>query len=218
MIIWGDRMRSTDFADIDSQDKINTPDGKDSQTLPDSVSLRLKLNGKHKVIKVRRKSKEHSSIHEFEDGFRVPKSESSISDQGFSQVDQLISSSPPTICPPPICRQFWKAGSYHIEQSAKAPIKNGKNHLRVHPLFLHSNATSHKWAFGAIAELLDNAIDEIQNGATFVLIDKVSNPRDGNSCLLVKDDGAGMDPEAIRRCMSFGFSDKQLKSGIGQSF
>ncbi|KAJ0542789.1 hypothetical protein HanHA89_Chr09g0343641 [Helianthus annuus] len=33
-------------------------------------------------------------------------------------------------------------------------------HARVHPKFLHSNATSHKWAFGAIAELLDNAVDE----------------------------------------------------------
>ncbi|XP_028090680.1 dormancy-associated protein homolog 3-like [Camellia sinensis] len=28
------------------------------------------------------------------------------------------------------------------------------------PSFLHSNATSHKWASGAIAELLDNAVDE----------------------------------------------------------
>lgn len=34
-------------------------------------------------------------------------------------------------------------------------------HARVHPKFLHSNATSHKWAFGAIAELLDNAVDEV---------------------------------------------------------
>ncbi|MCI20398.1 MORC family CW-type zinc finger protein 3-like, partial [Trifolium medium] len=36
-----------------------------------------------------------------------------------------------------------------------------KNYLQVHPLFLHSNATSHKWVFGAIAELLDNAVDEV---------------------------------------------------------
>lgn len=73
-------------------------------------------------------------------------------------------------------------------------ITDGKNFLHVHPMFLHSNATSHKWAFGgmqviflyftstlagiwkwvwnaemvnyfllfaAIAELLDNAIDEV---------------------------------------------------------
>lgn len=66
-----------------------------------------------------------------------------------------------------------------------------QNHMRIHPMFLHSNATSHKWAFGgilsvisficfpfhipaciqflcpfdhlfaAIAELLDNAVDEV---------------------------------------------------------
>lgn len=30
------------------------------------------------------------------------------------------------------------------------------------------------------------------------------------------DDGGGMDPEAIRRCMSFGFSDKNSKHAIGQ--
>ncbi|XP_028118756.1 protein MICRORCHIDIA 6-like isoform X13 [Camellia sinensis] len=83
-------------------------------------------------------------------------------------------------------------------------------------MFLHSNATSHKWAFGAIAELLDNAVDEIQNGATFVVIDKTTNPRDGNPALLIQDDGGGMDPETIRRCMSFGFSDKKMKSAIGQ--
>lgn len=35
------------------------------------------------------------------------------------------------------------------------------DHVRVHPRFLHSNATSHKWALGAFAELLDNALDEV---------------------------------------------------------
>ncbi|XP_052482392.1 protein MICRORCHIDIA 6 isoform X3 [Gossypium raimondii] len=56
----------------------------------------------------------------------------------------------------------------------------------------------------------------IQNGATFVIVDKTSNPRDGSPALLVQDDGGGMDPEAMRRCMSFGFSDKKSKSAIGQ--
>ncbi|XP_047259337.1 protein MICRORCHIDIA 6 isoform X3 [Capsicum annuum] len=56
----------------------------------------------------------------------------------------------------------------------------------------------------------------IQNGATFVIVDKTPNPRNGSSALLVQDDGGGMDPEAIRRCMSFGFSDKKSTSTIGQ--
>ncbi|KAJ7945846.1 protein MICRORCHIDIA 6 [Quillaja saponaria] len=120
------------------------------------------------------------------------------------------------MCPAPICRQFWKAGNYDDGLGARVTLQNAKNHLHVHPMFLHSNATSHKWAFGAIAELLDNAVDEIQNGATFVIVDKSSNPRDGGPALLIQDDGSGMGPEAMRHCMSFGFSDKKSKLAIGQ--
>lgn len=29
----------------------------------------------------------------------------------------------------------------------------GMDHVRVHPKFLHSNATSHKWALGGILSL-----------------------------------------------------------------
>ena len=36
------------------------------------------------------------------------------------------------------------------------------------------------------------------------------------SVYLSLDDGGGMDPVAMRRCMSFGFSDKKSKSAIGQ--
>ncbi|KAJ6853329.1 protein MICRORCHIDIA 6-like [Iris pallida] len=116
----------------------------------------------------------------------------------------------------PLCRQFWSSGEYATgqEQCQSVP-QGGQNRLRVHPKFLHSNATSHKWAFGAVAELLDNAVDEIQHGATFVLIDKITNPRDGSHALLIQDDGGGMDPEMLRCCMSFGFSDKH-QSSIGQ--
>ncbi|KAI3919455.1 hypothetical protein MKW98_030166 [Papaver atlanticum] len=149
--------------------------------------------------------------------------------------------------PAPLTRQFWKTGSYESVRTPAA-IQNGRNHLRVHPKFLHSNATSHKWAFGgknswfsckyysyliyltsssffiynhlivlflAMAELLDNAVDEIRNGGTFVMVDKIKNPRDGSPALLIQDDGGGMNPKALRRCMSFGFSDKKSNS-IGQ--
>jgi hypothetical protein len=34
--------------------------------------------------------------------------------------------------------------------------------------------------------------------------------------ILPLDDGGGMSPEAMRRCMSFGFSEKKSKSAIGQ--
>ncbi|GLT77527.1 hypothetical protein SLA2020_491000 [Shorea laevis] len=145
-------------------------------------------------------------------------SSNSVLEQGLSPVgmDDTVVSSVATLSPAPICRQFWRAGDYDGGLSSKVTLQNSKNHLQVHPMFLHSNATSHKWAFGAVAELLDNAIDEIQNGATFVIVDKISNPRDGSPALLIQDDGGGMDPDAMRHCMSFGFSDKKSKSAIGQ--
>ncbi|KAM3307793.1 protein MICRORCHIDIA 6 isoform X1 [Capsicum chacoense] len=137
-------------------------------------------------------------------------------DKEHSPIDasSLYSMSP--ICPAPLCRQFWKAGNYDSGLISKSSSKNGTSFLSVHPKFLHSNATSHKWAFGAIAELLDNAVDEIQNGATFAVIDKMLNPKDGTSALFIQDNGGGMDQEAMRCCLSFGFSDKKSESAIGQ--
>ncbi|KAH9324386.1 hypothetical protein KI387_004564, partial [Taxus chinensis] len=115
-----------------------------------------------------------------------------------------------------ICREFWKAGDYDVRSTGKTTLQNGMDHVRVHPKFLHSNATSHKWALGAIAELLDNAVDEIQNGATFVNVDKISCPRDNSAAILVQDDGGGMDPDCIRQCMSLGYSRKNTNTTIGQ--
>lgn len=114
------------------------------------------------------------------------------------------------------CRSFWQAGAYEIGPSSFAPVQGELEHARVHPKFLHSNATSHKWAFGAIAELLDNAVDEIPNGATFVKVDKILNVKDNSPALLFQDDGGGMDPEGIRKCMSLGYSSKKSNTTIGQ--
>ncbi|XP_022547093.1 protein MICRORCHIDIA 6 isoform X3 [Brassica napus] len=143
-------------------------------------------------------------------------SSTSVVDQVRTPPEDAGVTSSSTICPAPVCRQFWKAGSYSDELSSKSQQPTGKNYLHVHPMFLHSNATSHKWAFGAVAELLDNAVDEIQNGATFVIVDKTTNPKDGTTALLVQDDGGGMDPQAMRHCMGFGFSDKKSDSAIGR--
>ncbi|XP_058074876.1 protein MICRORCHIDIA 2-like isoform X2 [Magnolia sinica] len=113
-------------------------------------------------------------------------------------------------------RSFWRAGAYDAV-STPAPTATGQlEHARVHPKFLHSNATSHKWAFGAIAELLDNAVDEICNGATFVKVDRIYNKRDNSPALLFQDDGGGMDPECMRQCMSLGYSSKKTNTTIGQ--
>ncbi|KAG5523125.1 hypothetical protein RHGRI_035065 [Rhododendron griersonianum] len=117
-------------------------------------------------------------------------------------------------------KQFWKAG--------------GMDHVRVHPKFLHSNATSHKWVLGvkcsdllamcvcvyilaAFAELLDNSLDEVCNGATFVNLDMVENKKDGSRMLLIEDNGGGMNPDKLRHCMSLGYSVKsKIADTIGQ--
>ncbi|KAK9678377.1 hypothetical protein RND81_11G207400 [Saponaria officinalis] len=114
------------------------------------------------------------------------------------------------------CRSFWQAGNYEIGPSSFTPVQGELEHARVHPKFLHSNATSHKWAFGAIAELLDNAVDEIPNGATFVKVDRIINAKDNSPALLFHDDGGGMNPDGMRKCMSLGYSSKTSKTTIGQ--
>ncbi|XP_028766148.1 protein MICRORCHIDIA 7 [Neltuma alba] len=116
------------------------------------------------------------------------------------------------------CKQFWKAGDYEGASSdAWDSSSGGMDHVRVHPKFLHSNATSHKWALGAFAELLDNSLDEVCNGATYVNVDMVINKKDGTRMLLIEDNGGGMDPDKMRQCMSLGYSVKsKLSNTIGQ--
>ncbi|KAE8736369.1 amyloid beta A4 precursor protein-binding family B member 1-interacting protein-like [Hibiscus syriacus] len=117
------------------------------------------------------------------------------------------------------CKQFWKAGDYEGGNECDSTMSRtvGMDHVRVHPKFLHSNATSHKWALGAFAELLDNALDEACNGATYVCIDVLQNQKDDSKMLLVEDNGGGMSPDKMRQCMSLGYSSKsKMANTIGQ--
>ncbi|CAN8302408.1 unnamed protein product [Cochlearia groenlandica] len=118
----------------------------------------------------------------------------------------------------PSCKQFWKAGDYEGTCTGDWEVSaGGFDHVRVHPKFLHSNATSHKWALGAFAELLDNALDEVHSGATYVNIDVLDNTKDGTKMVLIEDNGGGMNPEKMRHCMSLGYSAKsKLANTIGQ--
>ncbi|XP_024521937.1 protein MICRORCHIDIA 4 [Selaginella moellendorffii] len=87
------------------------------------------------------------------------------------------------------------------------------DHVCIHPKFLHSNATSHKWALGAIAELLDNALDEAPHGATFVNINVLKNPVDGSPMLLFE----GITQDRLRECMSFGYTEKDKDNYVCNS-
>ncbi|XP_057841830.1 protein MICRORCHIDIA 2 isoform X2 [Cryptomeria japonica] len=149
--------------------------------------------------------------------------ESQIVSQKPPETEEILSPTSPLTqnCSSPntktaIFQQFWKAGDYDVQVTNRKSLPGSMHHVRVHPKFLHSNATSHKWAFGAIAELLDNAVDEIQNGASFVLVDKIQNANNSSPALLFQDDGGGMDPDCMRQCMSLGYSAKNKNSTIGQ--
>ncbi|KAG2319876.1 hypothetical protein Bca52824_013089 [Brassica carinata] len=116
-----------------------------------------------------------------------------------------------------LSRQFWKAGD--DKEDERPPRSCGNDAaIRVHPQFLHANATSHKWALGAFAELLDNSLDEACNGATYVHVDSTTNQKDGErSMLVVQDNGGGMDPNRFRECLSLGYSRKRnMANTVGQ--
>lgn len=115
------------------------------------------------------------------------------------------------------CNQFWKAGDYEVPTYSSSCLPSEMDHARVHPKFLHTNATSHTWALGAFAELLDNSVDEIRNGATYVAVDVLESMKDGKKMLLVQDNGGGMSIGTIRNCMSLGYSGKsKIADTIGQ--
>ncbi|XP_062170228.1 protein MICRORCHIDIA 6-like [Alnus glutinosa] len=204
-------MSFIDVVDLSSDDECGHLNVKASKLQPGIVGGRIQQKENKVQLVKRQKSETQCRRQETEENRG-----SRILDQGQSPVDDTSLPSTSPTCHAPLCRQFWKAGNYDDGHGSKVSVQKGKNYLHVHPLFLHSNATSHKWVLGAVAELLDNAVDEIQNGATFVLVDKTTNPKDGSPALLIQDDGGGMNPVAMRRCMSFGFSDKNSKSAIGQ--
>jgi hypothetical protein len=62
-------------------------------------------------------------------------------------------------------------------------------HSTTHPKYLHSNSTSHKWVFGAIAELVDNSVDA---KASQFFVDVEDNPINFNDKLFtIRDNGSG---------------------------
>ena len=62
-----------------------------------------------------------------------------------------------------VCQQFWKAGIMMCDHLQKEHFKMAWIMFVFILNFFILNATSYKWALDAIAELLDNAVDEIQN-------------------------------------------------------
>ncbi|KAJ6811150.1 protein MICRORCHIDIA 6-like [Iris pallida] len=212
-------MSFSDYIDISSDEESELPEVKDVKPLLLSGVPEERVN--YQAANTQQDPKEFITKPRFRDerSHNIVNGFSNVSyttNQDNGLTDVFCPASTSYASSVPVSRQFWKSGDYEASHSLPPASRNGKNRLRIHPKFLHSNATSHKWAFGAIAELLDNAVDEVHKGATFVMVDKFTNPRNGDAALLIQDDGGGMDPESLRQCMSFGFSDKQSNTCIGQ--
>ena len=115
-------------------------------------------------------------------------------------------------------------GGGQAERPASAPKRQrisldgaaGIKHSATHPKFLHSNSTSHQWAFGAIAELIDNAADPDVD-AKKIHISAEALP-DHKPALILQDDGNGLDHEGLHKLLSFGYNDKaeRFKGTIGR--
>ncbi|OAO97123.1 hypothetical protein AXX17_AT4G41430 [Arabidopsis thaliana] len=97
------------------------------------------------------------------------------------------------------CRSFWKAGENFV-------IPTGVWLSML--VFIQS--------FFTRMLLHTNRLLEIQNGATFVKIDKINIVKDNSPALVFQDDGGGMDPDGLRKCMSLGYSSKKSNTTIGQ--
>ncbi|KAK1389655.1 Protein MICRORCHIDIA 4 [Heracleum sosnowskyi] len=172
------------------------------------------------VLKRRRKGK--SSGVELPVGFLDPLPPKEVVPLAVEETEAIVpvtNASNGVVSAIPSCnKQFWKAGDYEGAASSNWETSTGgMDHVRVHPRFLHSNATSHKWVLGAFAELLDNSLDEAVNGANCVNIDMIINNKDGSRMLQIEDNGGGMDPEKLRQCMSLGYSVKsKVANTIGQ--
>ncbi|XP_056014445.1 MORC family CW-type zinc finger protein 3-like isoform X3 [Ostrea edulis] len=76
---------------------------------------------------------------------------------------------------------------------------------RVSPDYLHSNSTSHTWAFSAVAELIDNAYDPDVNASELWIDNRDIN---GKVCLTFTDNGNGMVVDKLHKMLSFGYCEK----------
>lgn len=83
--------------------------------------------------------------------------------------------------------------------------------IRVKSDYLETNAKCHGSVFSAFAELIDNAYDA-QANRLFINHIKIK----GIDCIVLKDDGNGLEKKDLIKMMSFGFSLKRVRDPIGQ--
>ena len=123
------KMSTIDIVDLSSDDESEDLNVKAVKMEPGIVGGRVQQKEikpqlvKHQTSKTqyrRQESEENRSSNALSTG----QSNSSILDQGQSPLDDTSLSSSSPICPAPLCRQFWKAGSYDDGLGSKVSIQS----------------------------------------------------------------------------------------------
>lgn len=121
-------------------------------------------------------------------------------------------------------RENWTGSQNALLVQGMAPGTNlpvgapgDLHHSKSHPRLLQSNATSHVWPFGALAELLDNAQDaEAGSRSVWVDVEQVpssTGQQQESFAITVTDDGLGMRQSQVHSMLSYGFSAKEHAHG-----
>ncbi|GJS24877.1 hypothetical protein Tco_0453509 [Tanacetum coccineum] len=124
-----------------------------------------------------------------------------------------------------LSKQFWVAGDDESCGNSDMVIPPvGMDHLRVHPRFLHSNPTRHKWALGDLLLSFCLTIKfhpQVRTGATYAKVDVLNNEKDTRSkMLLIEDNGGGMTPDRMQKKYSstkVGYSNSMVNDEVNRS-
>lgn len=113
------KMSSENLIDLCSDNEMGDSGGKAGEKRPHYAlgTLELEGNNYNEIKKLRGNSSSSNVVG-------ISQSGSSVLEQGCCVDDESSPSFLPSLCPPPVCRQFWKAGNYEMEHSAKAPIQS----------------------------------------------------------------------------------------------
>ena len=124
-------MNCIDIVDLSSDEELGEVDVKPVKLEPGTVVSTIKQQNNHRVQPVKllksktqprkQASQENKSSN---NALSTGQSSSSILEQGQSPGDDTGISSTSAVSPAPICRQFWKAGSYEGGLGSKVKLQS----------------------------------------------------------------------------------------------
>lgn len=122
-------MISTNSIQLSSDSEIEDANGMNVEKRPHPCLETVVINGVNSRKKACQKFGRHPARYELEHGispniFTPTENNLCYTNQGSTQVAKSSPCQLPSSWAAPICRQFWKAGNYGNEQSAKISIKS----------------------------------------------------------------------------------------------